>query len=67
MRILSSKSAAAYVREIEQRNSRLEKTEPAVRRMVEDVRKNGDRALLRYARKLDGLAPKQKLRVPKSE
>ena len=67
MRILSSKSAAAYVREIEQRNSRLEKTEPAVRRIVEDVRTNGDRALLKYARRFDRLAPKQELRVPKSE
>jgi histidinol dehydrogenase len=67
MRILSSKSAAAYLREIEQRNSRLEKTEPAVRRIVEDVRKNGDRALLKYARGFDGLGPRQSLRVSDEE
>jgi len=67
MRILSGKSAAAYVREIEQRGSRLEEIEPAVRRIVEDVRRNGDRALLRYARRFDGLAPKEGLRVTNSE
>jgi histidinol dehydrogenase len=67
MRTLSGKSAAAYVREIEQRSSRLEKIEPAVRRIVDDVRRNGDRALLKYARKFDALAPKQALRVSDSE
>src|SRR5216683_6327190 len=67
MRILSGKSAAAYVREIEQRGSRLEEIEPAVRRIVDDVRRNGDRALLKYARRFDALAPKQGLRVSDSE
>src|SRR6202158_6157568 len=67
MRTLSGKSAAAYVREIEQRSSRLEKIEPAVRRLVEDVRRNGERALLKYARRFDALAPKQNLRVSESE
>src|SRR5260221_7246342 len=67
MRILSGKSAAACVREIEQRGSRLEKIEPAVQRIVDDVRRNGDRALLKYARKFDALAPKQGLRVSGAE
>jgi histidinol dehydrogenase len=67
MRILSSKSAEAYIREIEQRGSRLDKIEPAVRRIVEDVRRSGDRALLKYAWKFDALAPKQTLRVSDSE
>jgi histidinol dehydrogenase len=67
MRVLSGKSAAAYVREIEQRSSRLEKIEPAVRGIVEDVRRNGDRTLLKYARKFDALAPKQSLRVSEAE
>lgn len=67
MRVLSGKSAVDYVSEIERRGSRLEKIEPAVRRIVEDVRKNGDRALVRYARKLDALAPKQSLRVSEAE
>jgi histidinol dehydrogenase len=67
MRILSAKSAAAYVRELEQRSSRFEEIEPTVRRIVEDVRRNGDRVLLKYARRFDGLAPKQGLRVGPAE
>ena len=67
MRILSGKSAAAYVRKIEGRGARLNKIEPAVQRIVDDVRRTGDRALLKYARKLDGLAPMQNLRVSDAE
>jgi histidinol dehydrogenase len=67
MQVLSGKSAAAYVRKIEQRSSRLEKIEPAVRRIVEDVRRNGDRALMKYARNFDALAPRQSLRVTDAE
>ena len=67
MRILSGRAATAYVREIEARSSRLEKIEPAVRRILDDVRRKGDRALLRYARKFDGLDPKQSLRVRDAE
>ena len=67
MRILSGKSAAAYVREIEQRGSRMDTIEPAVGRIVDDVRRNGDRALLKYARKFDGLAPQHDLRVSGAE
>ena len=37
---------------------------PAVRRIVADVRKRGDRALLRYAAEFDGLAGVEALRVP---
>jgi histidinol dehydrogenase len=40
---------------------------PAVRRIVSDVRKNGDRALLRYAKRLDGLADAARLRVTREE
>jgi len=40
---------------------------PAVRRIVADVRKHGDRALLRYADKFDGLAGAASLRVSPSE
>jgi histidinol dehydrogenase len=67
MRMLQGKSAVAYVRKIEQRGSRLEEIEPAVGRIVEDVRRNGDPALLKYARQFDALAPKQTLRVSDSE
>lgn len=67
MRILQDKAAEAQVRELEGRSAWLNSVEPAVRRIVDDVRRNGDRALLKYARKFDGLAAKQKLRVTESE
>jgi len=67
MRILQGKAAEARVRELEGRSARLNNVEPAVRRILDDVRRNGDRAFLKYARKFDGLAPKQKLRVSESE
>ena len=67
MRILQGKAAEAYVRSLEQRGSRLDEIEPAVQRIVEDVRRNGDRALLKYARKFDGLAARHDLRVDESE
>jgi histidinol dehydrogenase len=40
---------------------------PAVRRIVADVRKQGDRALLRYAKRFDGLAGAADLRVTREE
>jgi len=40
---------------------------PAVQRIVTDVRKQGDRALLRYATRLDGLAGREALRVTPEE
>jgi histidinol dehydrogenase len=40
---------------------------PAVRRIVSDVRKRGDRALLRYAAQFDGLAGVATLRVTPEE
>jgi histidinol dehydrogenase len=67
MRILQGKPAETYVSALERRGSRLEKMEPVVRRIVNDVRKSGDRALLKYGRKLDRLGPKQSLRVSESE
>jgi histidinol dehydrogenase len=66
MRILQGKAADAYVRSLEQRGSRLDEIEPAVRKIVGEVRGGGDRALMKYARKFDGLA-KQGLRVDESE
>ncbi len=67
MRILQGKAAEAYVRLVEGRGSRLDEIEPAVRKIIGDVRRNGDLALLRYARKFDGLGAKQGLRVAESE
>lgn len=67
MRMLEGKSAEAYVRSLERRGSRLDEIEPAVKTIVDDVRRNRDRALLKYARKFDGLDRKQSLRVSDSE
>lgn len=67
MRILQGKAAEAYVGSLEQRGSRLDEIEPQVRNIVDDVRRNGNRALLKYARKFDGLGAKQSLRVGESE
>jgi histidinol dehydrogenase len=67
MRVLSGRSAETFVRKMEQRGAAsLAKVEGRVRRIVEDVRKNGDRALRRYAEKWDGLG-KQPLRVSARE
>jgi len=60
MRILSGRSAENFVRKLEQRGATdLARVEKKVRRIVNDVHKNGDRALRRYAEKLDGLRPRQ--------
>src|SRR5258708_24001594 len=67
MRILQGKAAEVYVRLLERRGSRLDAVEPAVRKIVDDVRRNGDRLLLNYARKFDGLGARQKLRVEETE
>jgi histidinol dehydrogenase len=67
MRILEAKSAEAYVKSLENRGSRLDDVEPAVRRIVEDVCNAGDCAVLKYARGFDGLGPTQNLRVSDSE
>jgi histidinol dehydrogenase len=45
----------------------LHKVLPAVRRIVADVRRHGDRALLHYAKKYDGLADPGSLRVTAGE
>ena len=68
MRILEKKRAETAVRTLELRGSTdLIKVEPQVRRIVKDVRTQGDRALRKYAEKWDGLAPRQSLRVPASD
>lgn len=64
MRTLRGRKAEAFVRALEQRGSTdLARVEKMVARIVADVRKNGDKALRRYAEKLDGLQAKQPLRV----
>jgi len=68
MRTLSGRKAEAFVRALEQRGATdLARVEKQVRRIVADVRKNGDRALRRYAEKWDGLNAQQPLRVTDAE
>ena len=56
------------MRALEQRGARdLAEVEPAVRRIVNDVRRNGDRALRRYAERWDGLGKDESLRVPEAD
>lgn len=54
MRIIESTDRAALRRCFKARSARLDEAERVVRRIVEDVRRNGDRALIRYAKKFDG-------------
>jgi histidinol dehydrogenase len=68
MRTLRGRKAEAFVRTLEQRGaSDFARVEKTVSRIVSDVRKSGDRALRRYAEKLDGLKSKQPLRVTEAE
>jgi histidinol dehydrogenase len=67
-RVLQGRGAEAFVRKLEQRGATdLARVEKPVRRIVTDVRKNGDRALRRYAEKWDGLRPRQPIRIPQVE
>jgi histidinol dehydrogenase len=63
IRILQS---AQVGRLLARRGARLAEAEAVVRPILEAVRKTGDRALLEYARKFDGLA-RRGVRVPASE
>jgi histidinol dehydrogenase len=64
VRVLRGRRAEALVRALEQRGATgLARVEKQVSRIIADVRKNGDRALRRYAEKWDGLAKKQPLCV----
>ena len=68
MHTLRGRKAEAFVRKLEQRGSAdLARVEKTVSRIVADVRKNGDKALRRYAEKFDGLKVKQPLRVADAE
>jgi histidinol dehydrogenase len=68
MRVLKGRQAEAFVRKLEKRGAvGLGKVERRVRGIVDDVRKNGDRALRSYAEKWDGLERKQPLRVSETE
>jgi histidinol dehydrogenase len=68
MRILSGLKKDWFVRTLEQRGATdLAEVEPEVRRIVNDIRRDGDRALRRYAAKWDGLGKGAPLRVPDAD
>jgi len=65
MRILGGLKRDRFVSALEQRGANdLASVEPTVRRIVNNVRRNGDRALRRYAARWDGLDGREPLRVP---
>jgi len=67
MRILEGRAAEGYVRKLEQRGQKLDALEPRVRRIVESVRRDGDRALRQYAERWDGLGSDDAIRVSRNE
>ncbi len=67
MRILEGRAADSYVWKLEQRGQKLDALEPQVRRIIQSVRRGGDRALRRYAEKWDGLGVGDPLRVSETE
>jgi len=67
MRILEGKAAERAVAKLEGRASRLKQVEPRVRRIIQGVRKGGDKALARYATLWDRLEKGQAIRVSQQE
>jgi histidinol dehydrogenase len=68
MRILERSRRDDFVRALERRAATdFADVEPTVRRIVSDVRKNGDRAVRRYAARWDDLGKTEALRVPEAE
>lgn len=67
MRILSGQNAARMVECLASRATSLTPLEPRVRAIIKDVRRNGDRALRRYAERWDGLARNNSLQISEAE
>jgi len=68
MRILEGPKKNRFVRALEQRGANdLAEVEPAARRIVNNVRRNGDRALRRYAVRWDGLGKDESVRVSEAD
>jgi histidinol dehydrogenase len=63
-----AREAAQIIAKLDSRGAvSLDSVLPAVRRIVADVRRNGDRALLRYAKQFDGLTDASSLRIDPRE
>jgi histidinol dehydrogenase len=67
MKTLSGREALAEVDRLSTRGAQFSKLEAPVQRIVNDVRRGGDRALRNYAEKWDGLRSSQSLRVSENE
>jgi histidinol dehydrogenase len=68
VRVLAGRAAEERVRELEQRGATdLKRVEKQVARIVNDVRKKGDKALRKYAEKWDGLKRNQPVRISAAE
>jgi histidinol dehydrogenase len=68
MKIVSGKKIAAELKkQVERRILFSAETEKTVAGIVKDVRKNGDRALRKYAEKFDGLGRTQSIKVSAEE
>lgn len=68
MRVIESKKAAKIIARLVDRGAvNTAKAEPTVRKIIADVRRNGDKALRKYATRWDGLEGKQPLRVSQEE
>ncbi|MGB8987290.1 MAG: histidinol dehydrogenase [Candidatus Sulfotelmatobacter sp.] len=68
LRILEGRKKDRYLRTLEHRGANnLAEVEPAVRRIVNKVRRDGDRALRRYSARWDSLSKDEPLRVPETD
>jgi len=67
MRILTGRRASSMVESLASRGTDTSAIEPTVRRIIKDVRRNGDRALRRYAARWDSLKPSQPFQVAASD
>jgi histidinol dehydrogenase len=67
MKILAGRAAETVAARLAHRNARLDSFESQVRGIVRAVRRNGDRALRRYAERWDGVRSNLPLRVSAAE
>ncbi|MCD5401609.1 histidinol dehydrogenase [candidate division NPL-UPA2 bacterium] len=68
MKIIKSWQDKAALEKIVNRSSLDETVDETVRKIIEDVRRNGDRAVLKYTKKFDGISLKaSQLRISRKE
>ena len=67
MRVLSGRKAAAVVEQLAARGANFARLEGRVQKIVNEVRRDGDRALRKYAEKWDGLTSGQSPQVSQGE